>query len=217
MQSTVSQFLLQCHLSEAHSGTCQHSQLWAALRFPPCSSVPCFSCLAGSRSFSLGAICTRAEAAAQSLAAVSDDTVFLLSASEIRQRWTLTNLGTCYTFTLFDSYCSPNPLVFQDAQVCAYSVGGIHLPFKLSSVSKHPLLYTNQSPKQTSLLPWHHSPPEGQTPLQRTALQEYFECNPKWHLNQYSPMLLQVSACADLSAGSVIQTGHCSLKYQRCW
>lgn len=213
MQSTVSQFLLQCHLSGHTVGL----PALPALHFPPCSSLPGFSCLAASRSFSFGAICTRAEAAAQGLTAVSDDTIFLLSASEIRQRWTLANLGTCYTFTSFDSCRSFNTLVFQDTQVCVCSVGGIYLPFKLSSVSKHPLLYTNQSPKQTFLFPWHHSPPEGHIQLQRTALQKCFEHNPKWHLNQYSPMLLQVSACADLSAGSVIQTGHCSLKYQRCW
>lgn len=85
---------------------------------PPLQLIAVLLLLAASRSFPFGAACTRAEAAAQSLTAVSDDAIFLLSASEIRRRWTLADLGTCSTFTSFDSYCSFNALVFQGSGMC---------------------------------------------------------------------------------------------------
>lgn len=51
-----------------------------------------------------------------------------------------TSLGTPYMFTPFNTHCSPKTLVLKGMPVSTYSMGGIYLPFKLSLVSKHPLL-----------------------------------------------------------------------------
>lgn len=138
---TVSASFLRCHLSEAQRRICQNSLLWAALHSSSVQQVFMFFLSGWQQEFLIYSHLHQGRGCSFNLNGCLRWYHFLfVSFRDKAALNSLTNLGTCYTFTPFDTYCSPKILVFKGVQVSVYRVGGIYLTSKLSLVSKHPLL-----------------------------------------------------------------------------